>query len=62
MRIWLIVRDAILLVFGMAGLTYEARSAHPVPEVIAAFVTCLGLPPFLRIPGKGKRKYDDEES
>lgn len=58
-KTWLIVRDAILLVFGMAGLSYEAIGAHPIqPEMLPVFLTCLGLPPFLR---KGRHKYDDAE-
>lgn len=61
MKRWLVIRDIILVVFGMCGLSYEATRVHPAAEVIAAFVTCLGLPPFLRIPRKGKREYDDDE-
>lgn len=63
MRVWLIVRDAILLVFGMSGLSYEAMSGRPVQtELLPIFTFCLGLPPFLRIPRKGKRNYDDHDS
>lgn len=49
---WRFLRDLVILALGSFMLIYETLSMTPNPEIIAAALVLLGLPPVLRLDAR----------